>query len=266
MTAQNEITLTLHGLDVDNGLVRAEIFLEKLRALLSSLKVADKDANGKKSHNYIVTGLEIGSAKAQLREKVAVKKHRPDSSVGLLKDVVNAVYLGDKNIERFSDDLIQNLAPLVKSVGKSFSHGEIGFNGDNIVRIDDYLAQQFAKVAARKRGDEEQAATCFEGIAMGTFDGVIQELDSRGTLVRGKLTLTAGGKEIDCVFRREDIALLRESFDTRARVEAVAHYDGESLLPVRLDVRTITVVKPTSDLTRWKGRLKRTSKPVDWNS
>jgi hypothetical protein len=169
-------------------------------------------------------------------------------------------------MDRFSDGLIENLTPLVRSVGKSFSHGEIAFDGNNIIRIDDYLAQQFEKVTARKNGKLEQLthSSSFEGIAMGTFDGVIQELDSRGTLVRGKLTLTAGGKEIDCVFLREDIGALRESFDKRARVEAIAHYDGESMLPVRLDVRTITVVNANSDLARWKGRLKKTSKFVGW--
>ena len=103
-----------------------------------------------------------------------------------------------------------------------------------------------------------------EGTAMGVFDGIIQEIDARGTLVRGKITLTAGGREIDCVFRRDDIASLRDSFDRRARVEAIAHYDGVSLLPVRLDVKAIKIIKTNPDLVGWRGKLKRPSQPSEW--
>jgi hypothetical protein len=42
MQSEGNVTLTIHGLAADNGLVRADVFLEKFRALLNSLKVADK--------------------------------------------------------------------------------------------------------------------------------------------------------------------------------------------------------------------------------
>lgn len=121
---------------------------------------------------------------------------------------------------------------------------------------DDYLEKQFERAVRRVQGDEVEPDRFFKGIAIETLDGVIKELDARGTLVRGKLILTAGGKEIDCVFSSSDLPLLRESFDRRARVEAIAHYDGESLLPVRLDVKRLALVGG-KDLVRWKGALKR---------
>jgi hypothetical protein len=107
----------------------------------------------------------------------------------------------------------------------------------------------------RVKGIEEESERHFEGIAHGVFDGVLKELDSRGVLVRGKLILTAGGKEIDCIFKRDDIPILRENFERRARVEAVAHYDGENVLPARLDVKRITPINTNHDLGRWRGAL-----------
>ena len=77
------------------------------------------------------------------------------------------------------------------------------------------------------------------------------------------MILTAGGKEIDCIFKRDDIPVLRENFERRAHVEAVAHYDGENLLPVRLDVKRITPISIDPDLDRWRGALanRRVSRP-----
>ena len=265
MSEHGKVTLTLHGLQADNGLVRADAFLEKFRTLLESLKTADKFANGKKVHNYIVTGLKISSAQAQLSEKISVRKAAPVSSVELVRDTVNAVYNGEKKVDRFSVELIEALFPLVKNVGKNFSHGEISFDASNVIRIDDYLAKQFDKMTARLKGDDIPAARNFEGIAIGMFDGIIQEMDARGSLVRGKIILTAGGREIDCVFRRDDIETLRASFDKHARIEAIAHYDGISLLPVRLDVRGIKVVKTNPDLIKWKGKLKRNTQKSEWS-
>ena len=95
------------------------------------------------------------------------------------------------------------------------------------------------------------------------FDGVLKEIDSRGILVRGRLILTAGGKEIECLFKREDIPKLRENFERRARVEAKAHYDGENLLPVRLDVKRIEPIIDAPDVGRWRGVFtgRRVAKP-----
>lgn len=257
MTANSEITLTVHGLDVDNGNVRADVFLDKLRALLTALRAADRFRNEKKAHDYLVVGLKAASAHATLRERISTRKVIPASSVQCVQEVVESVYNGDRNIGRFAPNIVEALQPLVKGIGSTFSHGEVRFAGENVIRIDDFLANQTRRAVKRVRGEDEPAERYFEGIAIETLDGMVQEMDARGALVRGKLVLTAGRKEIDCVFRRSDIETLRHSFDKRARVEAVAHYDGVSLLPVRLDVKRITLVEPGDGLVRWRGALRR---------
>jgi hypothetical protein len=258
MALDGEITLTVHGLEVDNGNVRAEVFISKFSALLKTLHMADKHANARKAHDFLITGLEQGSAHATLRERVSLRKIIPVSSVDFVQEVVTAVYNGDRNIRRFPADIIESLSAFTNGIGKKFSHGEIHFSNDNAIRVDDYLEKQLNRALQRIHGELDEAERFFEGVAIETFDGIVKQIDARhGTLVRGKLVLTAGGKEIDCIFRSVDMPVLRESFDRRARVTAAAHYDGESQLPLRLDVRAITLVQEGKDISRWKGALVR---------
>jgi hypothetical protein len=172
--------------------------------------------------------------------------------------VVEAVYNGDRNIARFPHPIVRALIPLVSGVGKNFSHGEVCFAKNNVIRIDDYFAKQVEKAVFRLDGVTPEKQRFFEGVAFETLDGMVKEIDARGTLVRGKLILTVGGKELDCVFNTSDIQVLRDSFDKRARVEGVAHYDGQSLLPVRIDVRGVSIIQSSGDLRRWRGKLRRT--------
>ena len=186
MQSEGNVTLTIHGLAADNGLVRADVFLEKFRALLNSLKVADKYLNGKKSHNIVITDLKNGSATAAVREKVSVKKRVPVFGAPFVAEALNAVYNGDRHLDRFPQELIESFEPLVK-IDNRISHGEVDFAGANVIRIDDYLARQTKRALDRAKGVGEASEPHFEGIAHGVFDGVLQEIDSRGILVRGKL-------------------------------------------------------------------------------
>ncbi len=179
----------------------------------------------------------------------------------MVAQALTAIYNGDKHLDRFPIDLIKSFSQLAKS-DANFSHGEIDFAGDNIIRIDDYLQRQTERAIERIEGAVDEPESHFEGVAFGAFDGVLKELDSRGTLVRGKLILTAGGKELECIFNKDDIPVLRENFERRARIEGVAHYDGENLLPVRLDVKKIAPISQEGDLARWRGALSGRRKPT----
>lgn len=111
MQSEGNVTLTIHGLAADNGLVRlvrADVFLEKFRALLNSLKVADKYLNGKKSHNIVITDLKNGSATAAAREKVSVKKRVPVFGAPFVAEALNAVYNGDRDLDRSPQELIES--------------------------------------------------------------------------------------------------------------------------------------------------------------
>lgn len=260
----DKITLKIHGLQVDNDLVRADVFVEKLRALLDSLKRVDRmEHDNKKRHQYIITDLQIGSALATIREKeTGHRKHPVVSSVGALSDLVSSVYDGDVvSASQLPKPLLDNLLKLTSGSAKAFSHAELTFPHGRIIRIDEFLADRVREAGAAANENTPAAPEYFHGTAFGTFEGVLQELDARGTLLRGKLIFTAG-VELDCVLNRDEIPTVREQFNQRVSVDAIAHYDGRQQLPVRLEIRHVNRLDDSVDLSKWKGALKA-SKPDD---
>ena len=226
MPRKDEITLELHGLDEDNRIVRANVFAQKFRELLSALAIADKLANDKPGFNYVITGLKLGSASVTVREKQRRRERAYASAIRYFEDTASAIYNGDRILERQSPNLVRSVQKLSSGVGKKFQHAEIAFE-DNVIRIDDFLQRQanvayeLATLPELKRSDQ-----FYRGIANGSFDGILKEIDARGTMLRGKLVLSAGGLEIDCVMNKERVRQAGESFDKRVMVEGAAHYDG----------------------------------------
>ena len=263
MERDDSITLTLHGLAVDDGMVRADVFLQKLRALLDSLEIADRILNGSKSHEVIITDLRMGNAMARLCEKPSGGKKSAAFGSPLLESALTAASHDDLQIDQFPVELIKSLAPLTEMDSKRLSHGELGFAGNTVIRLDAHLARQTEQALARASRTPLATQSPFKGAAVAAFDGVLREIDSRGSTVRGKLVLTAGGREVDCIFRFEDIPALRQHFDRRARVEGMAHYDGVNLLPGRLEVVRIEPIIADTDLGRWRGALanRRAARP-----
>jgi len=252
MPREDEITLDLHGLDADNRIVRASVFAQKFRQLLAALGIADKLANGKPGFDYVITELRIGSASVTVREKQRRRERPSFSSIRYFEDTASAVYNGDRTLERLPPGLVRSVQKLSNGVEKKFSHAEIAF-ADNVIRIEDFLqhqaevAYELATLPELKRSNQ-----FYRGIANGSFDGILKEIDARGTMLRGKLVLSAGGLEIDCVMNKERVRQAGESFDKRVIVQGAAHYDGVSQISARIDVREIKIIGDAGNLLRWR--------------
>ena len=93
----------------------------------------------------------------------------------------------------------------------------------------------------------------FVGVAYGSFDGTIRAVDLRGALPEVKFVLTAGGKQIDCVFRGSDVEVLCQALNQRVRVTGRATYDGRSGLPRRIDHPSIVILNEPTDFSSWRG-------------
>jgi hypothetical protein len=257
MLRSDETKFVLHGLDLDNRIVRATVFVQKLRSLLSALQTADKVANGKPAFDYVLSDLRIGSASVTIREKQKTREQPRHSSISALENAASAIYNGDRSLGRLPPTLVQHVRKLGQGVAKKFSHAELAFSDDNVIRIDDFLLKQSSIAYETLTIPNLRARdTFFRGLAIGSFDGVLKEIDARGTMLRGKLVLSAGGLEIDCVMNKDRVPEARESFDKRVAIEGTAHYDGVSQLPVRLDVRSIKIIHPDADLIRWRGAFR----------
>ena len=255
---EGETRFVLHGLDIDARQVRATVFIQKFRQFLDALKTADRIANSRISFEYVITGLDTGnSAAATVREK-QTKKERPHfSSIAVFEGAATAVYNGDRSAEKMPLELVERIQKLSAGIAKGFSHAEVAFADENVIRIDDFMQRQ-ADVAYEvvTLPEREVTDSFYRGIATGSFDGYLKEIDARGTVLRGKLILAAGGDEIDCVMNKERVPEARKSFDKRVVIEGSAHYDGEAQLPVRIDVRAIQTVGDGNNLLRWRGAFR----------
>jgi hypothetical protein len=250
----SKVTLTIHGLDADNKLVRADVFVRKLQALLKGLKIADQATNGTLAHQFIVEEMRVSSALVRVREKISGRKRDAMSCVEAYSAAIKAVYDGQASPQRVPPALVSTFKALSEGADKRFRHAEIDFESDNIIRIDDYMLRQSQRALER---DVKKVLTertpFFRGIAIGTFDGVLRVIDSRGELLRATLVTTAGAKEIDCVVKKDRVEDFAQNFDHRVRIEGTAHYESDSALPVRVDVKTVRPIRPNADLRRWKG-------------
>jgi hypothetical protein len=256
MASSDETKFVLHGLDADNRVVRASVFVEKLRTLLAALRIADTIANGKPTFMYMLTKLENGSAAATIREKQGARNRPRHSGIALFESTANAIYNGDRNVDHLPEPLVKQVQKLGKGVATRFSHAEISFSDDVVIRIDDYLLRQTEAAYETLKSPDGPPDRYYRGIAIGSFDGVLKEIDARGTMLRGKLVLTAGGSEIDCVMNKERVREAGNSFDKRVVIDGAAHYDGEKQLPARLDIKSLRVVSDSSNLLRWRGAFK----------
>jgi hypothetical protein len=251
-----KIKLKLYGLPQEkNGAVRADVFAKKLDVLIKGLRAADRHVNRYKSFNYLITNLEYSSALAVIDEvEYNLKFPAEASSVQLLQNVARDVYDG----RGISKDLPRALAKAIAEIGDgtehTFSHGEVSIDGDddNIVRIDKFFDKR-ADRAFEEYLSHDKPETLFDGIAMGTFDGVLKEIDLRGTVASAKLILTAGNVELNCVCNSVTVENLREALDKKVSVSAIAHYNGIDHLPEQIEIKKIHLFNSEGHLTKWRG-------------
>ena len=253
MPRHDETTLALHGLDVDARVVRAEVFVQKLRELIAALKTADKLTNGKHTCDYLLPDLHNGSAVVTVRERARTRTPT-ESPISYFERTATAVYNGEvRDVASFAPEMVARIEKLSRGSNERFAHAEISFSGSTVIRIDDYLQRQAEDALRRPNDVHVGQMQSYRGTAFGTFDGVLKEIDSRGTMLRGKLVLAPSTTEIDCVMNKDRVPAARESFDKRVVIKGAARYDGRSGLPARVDVHEIRIIKEVGDLTRWKG-------------
>jgi hypothetical protein len=213
--------------------------------------------NGKASHDYVITDLKMGSALVELREQQIAPPSLMLRGTGIsaFDDCMDAIRIG--SIERAQEfgRCPNYVSQLARGSGHRFGYAELWVDREPPVRVDEFLLEQTRKVIDRPELIKAMAASqkWYEGIALGSFDGVVKGVDLRGALPEVKLILTAGEKEIDCIFRNVEMDRIREALDRRVRVEGTAHYDGNSGLPRRLEVSSINTVSEPGNFSRWKG-------------
>lgn len=245
-----QIELKIHGLTKeDHGRVPGRVFANKLKQLIGALEAADRLANGKVVHDYVLASMHMSEPTAVLAEIPLSDDIKGGSAIPVFNEAVEGI--------KTNDQRVRSLASVVKKVGlltsgaeSKFGFAEVRTADSKVVRIDDFLRKR--ATVARK----ESQAGWFDGVVNASFDGVLDYVDLRGTLPQIKLTLSAGGKEIDCICHRADIEKLGDSLHRRVRVHGRAIYTASSPLPMRVEVSSIDPVKGDADFSRWKGAFR----------
>jgi hypothetical protein len=252
---RRELTLTLHGLDAYNRDVDGEVFARKVTAFLKGVRLSDKAVNGQRRHKLLLTDLRKNTATISIREQVYVRGPPPGSGMAYYEAAVEAVYHKRPDAKNLPLGVVKEIASLNNGSGHSFDFGEIKSSAGTVIRIDDYLSR-IAKSLVEEMETERQTATArFRGTAFGSFDGVLELADFRGRIWKGALKLTAGNKEIECTIDALAVPEIKDALKCRVVAYGLAHYNGRSGLPDRLEVISAKPIPApdASDLGRWRG-------------
>lgn len=261
--ANNQIKFAIHGPDVETDTVSAYVFATKLLNLVSALKAADFAINGKKIHDYVIDQLHTSTPTVILSERTIDRQldYMPTFRPGIegFGACADAIMNGDRERAMLFGACAARIERLAHGAnGKAFGYAEIWTKDDKSIRVDDFLKERAATMI---RFDAVNDAVgherrWFEGTAHGTFDGEVKAVDLRGSQPEVKLILSAGDKEIDCVFRSSDIFQIGKALNRRVRVSGRAFYDRRYPLPVRLEVSKLTVIEDRGDFLKWRGSFR----------
>lgn len=266
MAESRDITLTIHGLVEFNDEVDGEVFAEKFSAFMRGLAASDIAANGERRHQFIIGDLRKNTATAQIKERKIKVAAITYSSAGYFEDAIEEIRRDSQPARLLPLEVVKSVVTLNKGVGRSFEFGEIKVGGDNVIRLDSYLAAQAEKVLSDIKRMESKPAY-FEGMALGSFDGTLRAVDFQQAQKIGVLRLSAGDLPLTCDISRVSLEEITAALEKRAVFYGTARYDGKSGLPKLLEVRRIEVVPKGDGLVRWQAAFKAgPSDDQDWEA
>lgn len=261
----DDLTMTIHGMDADNERVRADVFAAQLKALVDILLATDKAKNGKQAYHYMIEHMEIGSAVVSLKEKQMRRTQEPPvSPKEVVGKVTRDIQEGATSFKDFPVSILKKIDKLAHQAGKKYDHAEACFGGTNIVRLDDYFSECTKRAISIAERRDLQPTKYFEGRSLESFDGSLQEMDSRGKIHRGKIILTIDGSQLDCVFESDVLEDMKESYNRRAIIEGTAIYNGLSPRPKRVQIHSVKILDKPCDLTKWRGSLQKPAQKTEW--
>ena len=270
--APGRIQFALHSTnateDPEDKRVNASVFAAKLATLVRGLIAADRAANGVQVHEYTIAELHTSTPTVVLAEQYVsaeawVSARR--SGIEAFDDCAQSVTIGDADGALQFGNCAFEIGKLANGADKRFGYGELRTGSDNVIRIDSFLRER-AKAVTHPELVKPQAPPSgwFKGVVQGSFVGSVLAADLRGSLPEIKLVLSAGGKQLDCICRKDDIETIRSVLNKRVRVSGRAIYDGRSGLPRRIQITDIVPLEAPADFSRWKGSFEP-FEPLPWD-
>ena len=272
MTGNDEISIKIQGLEEDRGFVRADVFAEKLKGFVDTLKAADRSVNEKPTHEYVIRKLEAASAFALLREKPITKsviQRNPVAEVIRIAEYIEAKGAGDAlSSEALSlpKKPVECLADIAGGALKTHKSVEIGVeDAESVFCLDDAFEKKARNVVSLLECVDRDTEVFYRGESFATFDGAVKLVDTRNGKYAGKIVLALNDLEIPCTFNPDDFDAIKSCINDRVLISGWATYDGKSGLPCRVRVDGVRPVKKNGNLIQWRGLLDEPYPTVTWD-
>jgi hypothetical protein len=244
-------------------LIPAQLFKRIFDAFLAALVAADGELRAKPvSSQFFVSHLAFGSCEFGIIEKQKSTGASGGSAVEFFRRCAGRIYRSDYQALLRRPRLMRAFDRIVKAIDPAYVV-LVQYN-DMELPLDAFFCRQVDRVG-RLGESASQTDVWFGGTAIAAFEGRLEEIDYRGPVWKGRLTLSGGETGIECVFDRsrgEDA--LNPYGNKSVCVTGRAIYTGDSQLPERLEVLTIEERTPVAAAIGIQGSLAPVS-GGDWD-
>lgn len=216
---------------------------------MQALAMSDEAVNGGRRLKYLIERLEKNTATAAVREQQASDGGPTESGMDYFASAASAIYHDRPEARALPIKLVRYVEEIAAGAGETFQKGEIKAANDNVIFVDQNLVKNAARVISDIKRLNLGQTRPYAGVANISLDGRVTTLDERGEGDKASITLTAGGKNIDCLVHRIDVDELRKLWKQRCIVTGIGHYSGNSRLP---DYIEATHIKPVGEGLNWR--------------
>ena len=149
------------------------------------------------------------------------------------------VYQGNFQRVLGAPGIVKGIIGLGKSIDPNFPQEAKSAASDTLLFDEFFRKQTFRLEKALSSG--YTADRYFSGVVISTFDGRLGSIDYRDAVWKGYLILPGDGAQIECVFDRKKGENEFNRFgNKRVSITGRAIYTGDSLLPERIEVTSIS--------------------------
>lgn len=239
--ARNEVRVVIqpgHAARSQGDGAPAAVYKKVFDAVLAALSAADRELHAKKvSSAFLIAHLSVDPCAFGLVEKVRAPGPCATPSIDLFRRCACRVYRSDYQILLQHRRLMRGFQRIAAALDPAYAVS-VRFH-DSELPLDEFFRRQVDRVGLANE-TWPMADMWFAGAGISAFDGRLAAIDYRGAAWTGRLTLSGGETQIECVFDKgmgEDA--LNPFGNKEVSVTGRAIFTGDSLLPERIEIMTI---------------------------
>ena len=219
-------------------LIPAQLFKRIFDAFLAALVAADRELHAKRmSSQFFISHLAYGSCEFGIIEKQKSTGASRRSAIEFLRRCAGRVYRSDYQVLLRHPRLMRAFDRIVKAIDPAYVV-LVRYN-DTELPLDAFFCRQVDRVG-RLNDAPSGTDVWFAGAAITSFEGRLETIDYRDPVWKGRLTLSGGETQLECVFDKSKGEDAFNPFGNKiVCVTGRAIYTGDSQLPERLQVLTI---------------------------